>query len=49
MSPKLQQAVQPVHLHQLAEFAWRWTRGLVTASLRNHIETKEILLFKTKG
>jgi hypothetical protein len=48
ISPQLQEAVQHVQAHQLAECAWQWTGGLVMAPLCNH-ETKEILFFKTKG
>jgi hypothetical protein len=32
---QLQKAVQHVHVHQLAECAWRWTGRLVTAPLCN--------------
>jgi hypothetical protein len=48
MRPKLQEAVQPVHAHQLAECAWQRTGGLVMAPLCNNTERKEILFFLSK-
>jgi hypothetical protein len=45
ISPKLQETLLPVHVHQLAQVVWPWTGGLVTAPLCNHTETKEILFF----
>ena len=38
ISPKLQETVQPVHTHQLAECSWQWTRRLVIAPHCNHTQ-----------
>ena len=48
INPKLQQALQPVHAHQLYECGWRWTRRLVMALLRNQTKRKEIIFSKQK-
>ena len=48
-TPRGRAACPPVHVHQLAECAWPWTRCPVTASLCNHSERKEIVIFKTQG
>jgi hypothetical protein len=46
INPELQQALQPVHAHQLYECGWRWTRRLVMALLRNQTKRKEIIFSK---
>ena len=50
MSPKLQEALQSFHLHQLAKCVLKRTRGLVKAPLCNHTEIiKKFLFFMIKG
>ena len=49
ISPKLQEAVQSVRSHKLAEGAWRWTRRLMMAPLRNHPKRRKISFSQDKG
>jgi hypothetical protein len=49
ISPTLQEAVQTVHTHQLAECAWRWIRRLVTAPLCNHPKRRQICFPQNQG
>ena len=49
ISPKLQQALQPVHAHQLVECCWRWTRRLVMAPFGNQTEKEIDLFFGREG
>ena len=45
ISPKLQQALQPVRVHELGQCAWRRIIRLVMTPLCNYTTTKENLFF----